>query len=350
MFKRALIIKLRHHGDVLLSTPVFWVLKQQFPHLRIDAYVYLETKEILEGLSCIDSILTYDQQWKSQSFASRMRQEWKLLSQIRRNRYDLVINLTEGDRGAIAARFSKASTSVGFDPEGGGIKGKANWYTFLVKHTHLPRHMVDKNLDALRMLGIFPEVKARALQFFVPAHAKAYAETLSMRFEKRPFIIFHPTSRWTFKQYPKDSCIAVLKPLLSQFPIVLTGSSHPKELAFISAIEAGLGNADTVFNVAGKTTLKELAAIIQRARLLLCMDSLPLHLASTFKTPVVALFGPTSEQRWGPWQHPSSRVMVHSISCRPCFREGCGGSGRSDCLSQIPPKAVLEEIYRLLSL
>ena len=80
-----------------------------------------------------------------------------------------------------------------------------------------------------------------------------------------------------------------------------------------------------VLNCAGKLTLKELAALIQKSKALVCVDSVPLHIASALKTPVVVLFGPTSEKNWGPWRNPSARVLTQAFTCRPCYQDGCAG-------------------------
>ena len=116
--RKILIIKLRQLGDVLLTTPTFTALKNRLPDAQIDAYVYSESIPLLEGHPAITSFLSYDRNWKKRSLPFRLYQEWKLLSEIRRRRYDLVIQLTEGDRGAIAAKYSGAKIRVGFDPKG----------------------------------------------------------------------------------------------------------------------------------------------------------------------------------------------------------------------------------------
>lgn len=124
--------------------------------MDIDAYIYSETLPMLSGHPSISNFILYNKNWKNLSLYRRYLHEIALLKKIRKNRYDLTINLTEGDRGAIVAKVSGARYSVGFDPEGGGMKGKKKCYTHIIKHTPRPRHTVEKNLDALRILGLFP--------------------------------------------------------------------------------------------------------------------------------------------------------------------------------------------------
>ncbi|MGP1685372.1 MAG: glycosyltransferase family 9 protein, partial [Giesbergeria sp.] len=77
------------------------------------------------------------------------------------------------------------------------------------------------------------------------------------------------------------------------------------------------------------------------------MDSAPMHIAAAVGTPVVALFGPSGADIWGPWQVPA-RVIASGHTCRPCGLDGCGGSKRSDCLEVIPAGRVLEAAVELM--
>lgn len=337
--KRVLIAKLRHHGDVLLSSPVFSILKERYPHLEIDAYIYEETLPMLEGHPGISNFLLYDKNWKKSSFFNRYFQEMKLLNKIRRGRYDLVINLTEGDRGAIAAKVSRAKYCVGFDPQGGGMKGKKECYTHIIKHTPRPRHTVEKQLDALRCLGVFPTTEERDLFFHIP---ESITENVNNTLPEN-FVLFHPVSRWMFKTLPVDTMAMAIRYLQQRGEqVVLTASPDPVEIEMnkqIAALSPG------VIDLSGKISLKELGAIIEKSRLLVTVDSVPLHLASALKKPVIALFGPTCDQNWGPYRNPAARVITTPMSCRPCYQPGCGGSGKSDCLEALPASKIIEAMH-----
>lgn len=340
--KRILIAKLRHHGDVLLSSPVFSILKKRFPHLEIDAYLYSETLPMLEGHPAISEFLLYDKKWKKLPLWKRYLHEIKILNTIRRKKYDLVINLTEGDRGAIVAKISKAPLAVGFDPEGGGMKGKAKCYSHIIKHAPRPRHTVEKQLDALRVLGIFPTLEERDLIFYIPTEAREKIASLL----PESYVMIHPVSRWMFKTLPIKTMVEVVKSLkASGETIVLTASPDPIEMDMNRKIAAEVPG---VIDLSGKLTLKELGACIERSRLLITVDSVPLHIASALQKPVVAVFGPTCDQNWGPWQNPFSKVITMPLSCRPCYRPGCAGSGKSDCLLTLPPKKIIEAAKELL--
>ncbi len=349
--KRVLVAKLRHHGDVLLTSPLFSYLKTTFPHLEIDAYIYRETLPILEGHSAISDYILYDKEWKKLPVHRRLLKEFALLRAIKKRGYDLVINLTEGDRGAIAAGVSRARYAIGFDPEGQGMKGKEKCYTHVIKHTPKPRHTVEKQLDALRCLGFFPLENERNLSFHIPTDANERVEGIlnSHDFKKGEYVLIHPVSRWMFKTLPPKTIAEVIQFLHRQGKkVILTGSQEPAELKMNQEICA-LVPSIPILDLSGKIHLKELGALIKECALLISVDSLPLHLSSVFKTPVVAIFGPTCDQNWGPYQNPKSRVVTLPVSCRPCYRPGCAGSGKSDCLLTLPASKIIKAIEELIT-
>lgn len=332
--KKILVIKLRQLGDVLLTGAVFGCLRGQMPEAQIDAYVYSEAFPMLEGHPGVDGLVGYDRGWKKLGLLGRLRKEWGLWRKIRRGKYDLVINLTEGDRGALAARASKARIRVGFEPKGRWQKGL---YTHVVKHCPGLRHTVERNLDALRRIGIFPKWEERELFLGVPEGAREKVR----EWVEGPFVMIHPTSRWRFKCWPVEKMRALTEELLrSGKRVVFTSGPDALERTMVDEITRGLD----VVNLSGKIGLKELAALIERSELVVCVDSVPFHMANALKKRVVAIFGPTSDVTWGPWRNENAKVVAQNFSCRPCYQDGCGGSKVSDCLASMPVGMVLDAI------
>lgn len=339
--QRILVIKLRHLGDVLLASPVFSSLKEKFPSAEIDAYLWKESYPMLEGHPAISNFFLYDRLWKNFFFLFRFIKEFSLLRKIRKKKYDLVINLTEGDRGAIAGWFSKAKIFVGIDPEKKGFWQKKKLYSHLVKPCALPRHTVERNLDALRCIGIFPNQNKREIFFSIPKEAETNVKKLLEKegLKKGEFVVIHAPSRWRFKCLPSFITAQIIDELRET--VVLTGGSSSSEMLFVSEI-IKISKSSNIKNFCGRISLKELGALLTMTKGLITVDSVTLHLASALKIPVVALFGPTSELNWGPWQNPYARVVSKNISCRPCFLDGCGGSKMSDCLWTLSPQKVLQ--------
>jgi heptosyltransferase-3 len=107
------------------------------------------------------------------------------------------------------------------------------------------------------------------------------------------------------------------------------------------------GDGGAVINLIGQTSLAELAAVLERAAVFLGVDSAPMHMAAALGVPVVALFGPSGEMSWGPWGEGHA-VIASPYLCRPCGRDGCLGSKRSDCLEAITVDEVMRVVTKVM--
>ena len=345
--RRVLVTKLRHHGDVLLASPVFSVLKNHAPHIEIDALVYADTAAMLAGHPAVSRVFAVDRGWKALGWSEQARAEWRLLQQLRSRDYDLLIHLSEHPRGAWLARLLGPRYSVAADyPR---VRG---WWKKSFGHLYpLPsngrRHMVELNLDALRRIGLQPGEAERKL-CFVPgeeAEREVAAMLAGLGLAPGGYIHVHPASRWQFKCWPAGKTAELIDKLQALGErVVVTAAPDADELDLITRIRA---LASTPFaDLSGKLTLRQLGALSRYARLFIGVDSAPMHIASAVQTPVVALFGPSGEFNWGPWQVPH-RVVASDHACRPCGNDGCGGGKVSECLTILPVSEVLQAVQAL---
>jgi len=345
--QRILVVKLRHHGDVLLSSPVFQVLGNRAPHAEIDALVYGDTRDMLEGHPAIARIHSIDRAWKRLSPAMQFSREGELFSQLRERRYQLLVHLTDHWRGMWLAQGLRPRWSVA------PARASRLWdWTFSHRYPlppHTPRHTVEANLDALRRLGIYPEDREKALVMVPGAQAEKRVEELlaSLGIARGAFIQVHPGSRWLFKAWTEPKYAELMRALARDgHPIVVTGAPDTRERAIVARILAQAGEG--VRDLSGQLTLREMAALSARARLFFGVDSAPMHIAAAMGTPVVALFGPSSEATWGPWRVPS-RVVTSNHPCRPCGLDGCGGGKVSECITELPVERVRSAVNELLA-
>jgi heptosyltransferase-3 len=348
--RRVLVIKLRHHGDVLLASPVFSALKRLAPHLELDALVYRETAEMLETHPAIRRVYTIDRDLKRASAVRRLRGELKLWRDLIAGRYDLVVHLTEHRRGAWLTRLIRPKYAVG--PE----RLERAWFwrgsfthRYLVPKAGL-RHTIETNLDALRRIGIWPSDEDKAPVMVPGSEAKTRVAGLLQTYKLSPdnFVIVHPGSRWLFKSLPAKSTAFLIDQLAGDgWRIVLTGSRDPAERALIDAILAA--TRTPVVDLVAQLSLTELAALIACSRLLVCVDSAPMHIATAVGTPVVTAFGPSCEVEWGPTVVPNRVIMSTEHRCRPCHNNGCGGSNISDCLVTLPASRMVAAARDLLA-
>jgi heptosyltransferase-3 len=345
---RVLVVKLRHLGDVLLTSPVFTVLKNHAPQLEIDALVYRDTEPMLSGHPAIANLFTIDRGWKQEDWTTQVAHEWRLLRSLRARHYDLIVHLTENPRGAVLSLLLKPPYSVARDYPAKRGRLWRNSFTHLYQSPE-KRHTVEMHLDALRRIGIQPRPEERRLVLTTGAEAERSVRELQARHRLAPggFIHLHPTSRWMFKSWTTEKNAALITALQEAGePVVLTAAPSEPELQFAARITARLKKP--VVDLSGKLNLKQLAALTAQAKCFVGMDSVPMHIAAAVQTPTVVLFGPSGEFEWGPWQ-VKSRVITSNHPCRPCGQDGCGNSKISECLTSISVDEVLGAIRQILA-
>ncbi|WP_338559382.1 putative lipopolysaccharide heptosyltransferase III [Erwinia sp. E_sp_B04_7] len=297
-----LLIKLRHHGDMLLTTPVIHALRQQYPQASIDVLLYKETRPMLQAHPEIRHIHFIDRNWKKEGSWHHLRQEMKLISAVRKCHYDLVINLADQWRSAIVTGLSGARVRIGFDY---GKRRNALWR---IAHTHRVSterhsslHTVEQNLLALTPLNIPAQEHPAAMHYSDADRATTLALLAQHQQATRPYIVIQPTSRWVYKCWEDEKVAGLIDSLSADdVDIVLTAAPDKKEQAMIDNILSLCQNR-RVISLAGMLSLPQLAALIDHARLFIGVDSAPMHMAAALDTPCIALFGPTKLTQWRPW-------------------------------------------------
>jgi len=340
---RALVVKLRHHGDVLLAAPVLTTLKSHAPKLEVDALIYDDTAPMFEEHPALSELHVVGRNWKALGALERLSRERELFGNLRARRYDLLVHLSEQPRGAWLARTLGARYSVA-----PAMPGRGRFWAKSFTHLYPVvgggrRHQVELNLDALRRVGVQPSLAERKVVFVPGRQAEAKVSQLV----PESFIHMHPASRWSFKCWPAEKNAELIDRFASEgHPVVLTSAADPAELELVGKIVA-LSKAKTI-SLAGTLSVKELGALTARARLFVGVDSMPMHLAAAMGTPTVALFGPSGENEWGPW-NVERRIVTTMHTCRPCGLDGCGGGKVSECLSFLPVDAVHAAARELLA-
>lgn len=344
--RNILVVKLRNIGDVLLTAPLFDSLREAFPKARISALVNAGTQEMLNGHPALDQVLVYDRSIKSDPKYRQLARELSFYLRVRRERFDLVLNLTEGDRGALVALASGARLRIGLDK---GARWKTRAFTHLVPRHPAAAHAVERNLRYLEPLGISP--KQPRVSFHFSEADRDRISTLLADASLAPGGYFHAhvTSRWMFKALPHDRAAFLLDRLseLSGLPMVLTCAPEQKERDYLATLRPLLRAPYQDFS--GALSLKELGALTGSARFFVGVDSAPMHMAAALDLPVLGIFGPSCVPNWGPWDNTTfpnpyrnrngvqqsgrNFVLQESRPCVPCHSDGCNGSKVSDCLA-----------------
>jgi heptosyltransferase-3 len=352
--KKILVIKLKHIGDVLLTVPAIRALKETFSKASISVLINSGTEDVLTGNHLIDELIVFDRTIKNLSIIKRYMKEIKFLKDIRLRGFDMIVDLTGGDRSAIISIISGARYRLVNNPGKKGFFGRRSLYTHLAS-IDKQKHIALQNLDVVRQFGI--NTDNLDIDIFIPDEARLSIKKILEKNDIRQadkIVHVHPTSRWLFKCWKDEYMADIISWLIDRGArVIMTSAPERKELEKAQRILSLLSSrimhdASRFINLCGKTTIKELAAISDASDLFIGVDSAPMHIASAVKTPVIALFGPTGEE-WVPYGKDHI-VISKDMPCKPCKKGSCEGIPLRECMTAIKPEDVKEAVSKILKI
>ncbi|MDR2710622.1 MAG: putative lipopolysaccharide heptosyltransferase III [Burkholderiales bacterium] len=345
--QRVLITKFRHHGDVLLTTPLIRVLHHYFPGVETDALIYRETEDMLRHNPQVAHRWIVDRNWKKEGARAQAAHEWRLWRALKARRFDLLIHLTESWRGVALARGLGVKRSIAFAyPRRDNFFWK-HGFTDLVSLPETPCHNVALQLSTLTALGLTPKAENFPLSLSVDetAHAAVLEALRRAGWQGQPYLLIHPGARWFFKCWENASFATLIDALIARsHTIVLTGAPEARETEMAADILARLKeNKSNVFSLVGQLSLAELAAAIDEAQFFIGVDSVPMHMAAALQKPGVVLFGPSKVHEWSPWQAPITVLKAADWTSLP-HPDSIDTATTTRYLAAIPAEAVLEAV------
>lgn len=345
---KILVMKFRNIGDVLLTTPLLENLKHYYPDVQIHFALNRGCEAMIDGNPNINKIHIYDRKnIKKANIFKRLFLEYKFAKSIKDEKFDIVIQTTEGERGLFISIFSGAKIVISY-------KSKKWFLNKFITYKMPPqnsRHTVEANLDAIKLLG----------NKIVSTRVKIYFDDFSNKFNNLPkdFIHIHPMSRWLFKCI-KDEVIAEIIDyceLSLGKKVVITCDKNEKELKKTEHIVSLCKSYPMLF--LGNLNLKEVSFLNSKSSLFIGVDTAIMHIAAANDIPVFAFFGPSGAFHWGPWDNSfmesnytkrngiqamgKHTVFQKEWKCAPCGRAGCNNSGISKCLVDIE----IQELYQI---
>ena len=363
---KILILKFKTIGDVLLITPLVQNLKFKYPTSLIDISVNLGTEDVLTPNPNIHNVLVY-KRYKNQSLSifKKIYKEYKFLKNIHNKKYDIVIDLDQGDRGAIISRFSGAKIQIGSNT----IKSRIirSTYTHFLPNRE-KRHIVELNLEPLRLLSI-PIVNKNVSIYWSKKDEKVVSNFLSSIHtlsDTDMLIHIHPFSRGEHKEIKLELVAKIIDfcEMELNTKVVITAAPEKSEMDKVHNI-IKLCKSSPI-NLSGQLTLKQTAALNKKAKLFIGVDTAIMHISAANDTPVLAFFGPTSPDTWGPWDNEiekstynrsgglqingKHRVFSDVANCLPCNNHGCNDTLVSDCLLSLDFSKIKINITSMLSL
>lgn len=327
---RILVIQLREIGDVLLSTPVLRALRQHYPQSHIAWLAEPAPGRILRGNPHLDALLL-------QPRHATWQQQWQMIRRLRRQRFDLVIDLMGNPRSAWVTRLSGAPHRLAF-----ARFPRSLCYTLLVAHQHASQeYTVAKRLRLLEPLGItshdqslqlsYTPLEQEQVERFFQAHSITEGELV---------IGVDPTHRVPTRQWPETSfsrLAELLQRRLGARVILLWG---PGEEAQVQRIAAAARPRPLVIPA---WDLHTLAALLARADVFIGGNSAPLHIAVSQAIPTVTILGSTNGIGWVP-PAPQHRMVSAGLSCQPCEQNHCGPPLNIACLRTLAPETVFAAV------
>ena len=366
-FRKILLIKLSAVGDVVHTFPVLNKLRRRYPAARLDWLVTPAIGELLQHNPAISNVIEFARDersapWRIAPFVAAAR----LVAQLRATEYDLVIDLQGQLRSAFFAFTSGAPVRIGFDKPRADIwrtlsrkipeearkhawqgAREASWLAY-TDHIALPTldiHPVERYLGVGPMLGL--DGGPADFSFPIPPEAHARIEALADYYDiaKAKLLVLAPGTNWETKQWRGEAFAEVARHFMQKgFAVTLIGSDRERALCDdVAKLAPG------TINLAGETTLSELAALISRAAICVTNDSGPMHLAVALGRPVVSVFGPTDPVWAGPYRRDGA-VLRADLPCSPCYlRQLSRCMHGHDCMQKVSAAAVIERAESMLN-
>jgi lipopolysaccharide heptosyltransferase I len=365
-FHKILLIKLSAVGDVVHTIPVAHKLRRRYPQARLDWLVSSPVAELLHDHPAIDNVVEFVRDewrtpWRLAPFASSVR----LAATLRATGYDLVLDLQGQLRSGAFALATGAPIRIGFDrPRAtvwdasprtfpketrrhawqGSREGSWLAYTYRIPVPTLDRHAVDRYLSVGSLLGL--DDGPADFSFPIPLEATKRIDALLDYYNAadKKLAVLAPGTIWETKEWRSEGFAEVARYFLQKgFAVALIGTGRERPLC-----EKVAELAPGAINLAGETTLTELAALIRHSTISVTNDSGPMHLAVALGRPVVSIFGPTDPIWVGPYGRADA-VLQTKIGCSPCYlRQLSRCQHAHACMQDLSADAVIERVERVL--
>lgn len=316
-FQRILLIKPSSLGDVIHALPVLHGLRRRYPEAKIDWLVASSYAPLIQGHEDVDELILFDRDRFGRIGISPRATKalMDFITGLRRRRYELVIDLQGLFRTGFFSWACGAPVRIGFSD---AREGAWMFYNEKLPSRENNTHAVDRNYQVASLLGF----DNHPVTFTLPLSDEIRQQTRTILKESGyvgsgALVVVAPGARWETKLWPASrfaETIDALSAANSSIRCVLAGASSEHSLCSQIA-KACQSNP---INLAGRTHLKQLAALIEAADVVLCHDSAAMHIAVALDRPLVCLTGPTNPYRTGPYGRMDDVIRV-DLDCSPCY-------------------------------
>jgi len=329
---------------VIHALPVLRLLKKHRPESRIYWWLDVNLAPLLEKDPAISGLFRFQRRrWAAPHHWPELAASVRAM---RRERFDLSIDLQGLARSGMFAWLANAGLTVGLDnPREGEREGARAMYDVTPPRALPGTHAVDRYMAVLPLLGVPVDWDFEWLPARQEA-ARSIEQKWSPQADGARWVVLLPGGRWNNKRWPAPYFVAVVKELekISDLRFVVLGSKDERSLGeTIAAATPG-----RALNLAGATTLDEMIEWIRLSQLTITNDTGPMHAAAAMKRPVLALFGPTNPSNTGPYRQLGNVLQETRLPCVPCQKSRCAYAEPLACLHGITAKSVSERARQML--
>ncbi|HDS15227.1 MAG TPA: glycosyltransferase family 9 protein [Proteobacteria bacterium] len=334
---KILLVQTSFLGDTILSTPLIAAIKQLYPKSEL----WMMTTPLAADLVKRDPLLTGVLPFAKRGSATGLGGLWRQALRLRQQNFDLVFSLHRSARTSLLLAWSRIPHRIGF------AGAKLAFFYSETRPRPLDRHDVLRNLALLQdESNATPTLKfSDELRLFAPGKNELPEDLQTALPAPGSYALMAPGSAWETKRWSTGGYRETARHLINKgLKVVLMGNREEVEICH--EVAAGL----EVINLAGRGNLDAALYLTRHARLMVCNDSMALHLASAFKIPTVVIFCATvPEFGFGPWRNRALIVEKKGLACRPCARHGSRACPRKTraCMDQLAAEEVLAAIDRL---
>ncbi|HEN20770.1 MAG TPA: lipopolysaccharide heptosyltransferase I [Desulfobacteraceae bacterium] len=342
---RILIVKLSAIGDVVHTLPLLEVLSDKFKHAEIDWLVEEDSSQVIEGHPRLKRVIVSPRKsWqkriqKRKGSLSVIREIKDFVADLRLYKYDLVLDIQGLLKSGILVALSRGNRKIGMSDSREGASLFVNERPVRVKKDV---HAIDRYLRVGEYLGCDTSVVQGNIPISERDREHVREMLASYGLNGRPFISINPIARWKTKLWENERFALLADRLQNDFSCEVVFTGGKQDVSVIESISRMMKKAPV--NLAGKTTLRELAFLYSGSLALISTDTGPMHIAAAMGCRVVALFGPTAPFRTGPYGS-SHRIITAGIQCSPCFKKTCDSM---ECMRRITVEEVVEGVQDIL--
>ncbi len=342
--KRILVAKLRPLGDSILAGTCFEAVRKAFPKAWITALIQPPAQELYRHSGWVNEILTYHRgSIDRQNFLTRAWKNHRLVSAMKKRRFDLAIDLSAAHRSAQLISRAHPGLLVGL-----GLPPVRNFYQLAARgDDELTVPAVELDRRVLELIGLTPQPHDRAEGYWtVPQEAREFADTFwsANRFEAQDAVVaVNPFASCESKEWYMEKWARVVGEL-SRNGMKVFFTCAPLEKPGLDKLLMTLGKTLPAY---WGSRVTPLLGLYQKSLAVVSVDSGPRHLAAAVGTPTLTVWGPERVSRWHPYGETRHPVVMKEVSCRPCGLSVCVEK-KHECLRTLEPGEVLGALKQLL--